>query len=690
MGTLLLRSLIIIFGSTFTAFALVNAASSSASGLVSGYGSWWRDVVTLKVPSSLWDGVLVTAQLAVVSVVAGALIGALLASITRNSTAERVVRSALTPITGLVAPAIVLSVGYWLGDQLGLLSDQTFAGFLDSPADGVRAVLFPAIVLALAVAPGLIVAFRGQSPALAEIGWASAAAPLAGRATTHNQWTLGFPTGPFLLALAVVETIAVPTGLFAQFVDALAPVDAPILLGVVLIVALGGAILSLIRDLFGSRFAPDDTRRLGGTRPRQEGRAGAIAFSVGMVGLAGFVIAALIAVNLRIPESDTALSGPLSDGFLFGSDAAGRDLLSLAVAATGPVLQRALIPAVVASVFGTALALGIRTLGRRADQIIESFSDLLWWPAPLIGLLSVRAFGHGDETLLLIAAMLVPFAMRLARREIVGFNAGIGRRFGGMVALVAAAAFAIDTTIKFLRPPSRVDTGWGQQMAAGADVLGQSVWPALVAGVATLLFSTVLHLVGSYLISSGWAAWLASPEAVIGAADLEAEEIAAAEAAKPKPVVERPALTQGSGAEVDQLDESEQEPTLEVPAVSPHAAVSEYDAATPAPEAVIDLTDADVATDETVALPTEAAPMYAAVGAADIPQSDGQSVWSALETDGHPFSNWADDSSNEQSLPQPQPMVTVPPTIHENASEHPPPPPPPPTAEFIAPPPPPQ
>lgn len=509
------------------------------------FGDWGNLLTTLGTSSPAIEALLITLQLAAAGAAIALVVATVLSLLSRWRAFRDLLRLSVVPLVSLLAPVTAL-MSYWLALKLGIAPTAAFEGLKAGLDSAVTNGWLPSVVLAITMLPGLTALLSRKAPALAELGWASGAAQLASRSAPHGQWTLGLPAGATVLGLAVVESMFAPSGLFGRFATALAPVDSELALVIIFLVSAAGALLSIDVDLLGRSVPKASTHEFAGLRPPTDGRMAAFGFAFGMVGLAALLLAALIGGSLDAGVSALAdpLSSPLSNGYLLGSDADGRDLLNLALAATGSAVPRSLIPAAIASVAGAALAALAYYLERAgrptlAQLVPGAAVDLLWWPAPLFGLLVIAVWGVGDELQLLTSAVLLPVAYRLCRREVLGAPVGAGRRFGGVIALMAAAAFAIDTVLGFIGASSfAIDGNWGTQLASSSETLDSSVWPALVPSMAIVLFAFVLNLAGSYLIASGWSAWLASPEARRAAA--EARDAASATAATPPVPADEP------------------------------------------------------------------------------------------------------------------------------------------------------
>jgi len=565
------------------------------------YLDWGSVITTFRASTEAVDGLLVTLQLASAGAVIALLAAAVLSLLSRWRPFRDLLRLSIVPLVSLLAPVTAL-LSYWLTIKLGAAPAAAFEGIGAGLDAAVTNGWLPAVVVAISMLPGLAALLNRKTPALAELGWASGVAQLASRSAPHGQWTLGLPAGTTVLALAVVESIFAPMGLFGRFAAGLNPVDSELLLAILCIVSAAGALLAIPVDLFGRSAPHDDTHEFAGVRTRTDGRMAAFGFAVGVVGLATLLLAALIGGSLDAGIGALAdpLSSPFSNGYLLGSDGAGRDLFNLALAATGAVLQRALIPAAIASAIGAGLAAVAHNLPRRAAAIPGTLVDLLWWPAPLFGLLIIAIWGVGDELQLLTSTILVPFAYRLSRREVIGAPVGTGRRFGGVISLVAASAFAIDTALGFIAASSYpIDANWGTQLASSSETITSSIWPALVPSVAIVLFGFVLNLAGSYLVASGWTAWLASPEARRAAAEAR-DAATATTAASPVPPEEPStpheplSLLPGSDPEADDPEAGDPEttanpeagdpettanPEADDPAVAPNARNDSFDRA---------------------------------------------------------------------------------------------------------------
>jgi peptide/nickel transport system permease protein len=164
-------------------------------------------------------------------------------------------------------------------------------------------------------------------------------------------------------------------------------------------------------------------------KPRRNRHAfNAVALLSGAV-LLFWLIAALIGPSLMSQGGgsmgEDAVFAPISAAHWFGTDFLGRDVLARVVQGTRYTVGVALSATLLASGFGTLLALLAAASGRWLDAVLSRAIDTLTSvPGKMFALIMVAAFGSSMPTLILTAAIIyLPGAYRIARSLAVNIDA---------------------------------------------------------------------------------------------------------------------------------------------------------------------------------------------------------------------------------------------------------------------------
>lgn len=173
----------------------------------------------------------------------------------------------------------------------------------------------------------------------------------------------------------------------------------------------------------------DSTLILPVKQPRRiRRRINAVALLSGAV-LLFWLIAALIGPTLMsqggASMGEAAVFAPISAAHWFGTDFLGRDVLARVVQGTRYTVGVALSATLLASGFGTLLALLAAASGRWFDAVLSRAIDTLTSvPGKMFALIMVAAFGSSMPTLILTAAIIyLPGAYRIARSLAVNIDA---------------------------------------------------------------------------------------------------------------------------------------------------------------------------------------------------------------------------------------------------------------------------
>ena len=270
----------------------------------------------------------------------------------------------------------------------------------------------------------------------------------------------------------------------------------------------------------GGRQAVASARRLGAQAARKRDIAAASLLAV--ITLVA-VLAPVLAPYDTIQPVGLPQLPPGSPGFLLGTDAIGRDILSRVLVGWESSWFAAL--AVIASglAVGGVIGLTAGTLGGVTDTVLMRVTDgFLALPAPVLAIAVVAALGPGFvHTLIAVGAVWWPFYARIVRGEIRVLRArphveaarlaGAGRLRialrhllpGAIPAAVVTASLDVGNLVLTLAALSFLGLGQPQPTAElGADTarnlpyLLQEWWIPVMPGLAVMLMALAANLAG--------------------------------------------------------------------------------------------------------------------------------------------------------------------------------------------------
>lgn len=211
---------------------------------------------------------------------------------------------------------------------------------------------------------------------------------------------------------------------------------------------------------------------------------------------------------------------------LLGLDGFGRDVLTRILYGGRVSLLVGVGSVLLGGVSGTALGLAAGYAGRRTENVLMRFVDILMaFPSLLLGLIVLAVLGPGlDKMMVAIGIVLVPpFAriahgatLSMARQEFVeaarAVGAGTARILVGhilrnimgelvvMSGLLAASAIRIEAGLSFIglgvSPPTPT---WGNMIREGTPYLINAPWLSVAPGIAILLAVLGFNLFGDAL-----------------------------------------------------------------------------------------------------------------------------------------------------------------------------------------------
>ena len=255
---------------------------------------------------------------------------------------------------------------------------------------------------------------------------------------------------------------------------------------------------------------------------------------VGMIGfvvVAGFVLAALAAPFLGLPDPvarnmTVALKPPGSPGHLLGTDQFGRDLLSRVVWGGRISITVGIIASLVAVGVGVPLGMASGYLGGRVDSLVMRLTDMmLAFPYILLALVVVAARGPGlQNALIAVAITNIPFYLRVTRSIVVtvahqlfvenalAMGATTGRIlrtaiFPAMIPYITVA-FTVSVGWLILEASSLSFLGlgaqpplpeWGAMLADARTYISIAPFVVIIPGLAIFLLVINLNLAGDTL-----------------------------------------------------------------------------------------------------------------------------------------------------------------------------------------------
>ncbi len=247
--------------------------------------------------------------------------------------------------------------------------------------------------------------------------------------------------------------------------------------------------------------------------------------------LAGVIVAAVLGPYLT-PYDPTAqnllsrLQPPGASGHVFGTDALGRDILSLIIMGARPALFVSVAAAAIAAVVGVFAGMTAGFRGGRFGDLLLSLTNIqLAFPFFLLAVTVVGILRPSTPLVIAVIALgsWVPFArvtyadtQQLRELEFIeavrvmrGSNLRIVFRPllpNVLPNIVVLSTFAIGTAIVMesglsfvgLGVPSETPT-WGRMLSEGRDYMDSAWWLTMFPGLAILLLVLVINVIGEQL-----------------------------------------------------------------------------------------------------------------------------------------------------------------------------------------------
>jgi peptide/nickel transport system permease protein len=277
-----------------------------------------------------------------------------------------------------------------------------------------------------------------------------------------------------------------------------------------------------------SAVTPRDIARAGATR---RSRGSKIKIITGVICTLLVVVPVVFAAVLPIPDPTTQdLSRrrlpPLSEGHLFGTDALGRDLLSLVLHGGQVSITVGVLAVTVSGIIGVVLGSSAGFFGGWADAVISRLAEAqMALPLLMMLLLVVALFGPSLPVItFVIAIALWPEVARLTRslvlveREkpyiaaarVLGLHRtqillrhilpNIVKQVSLVVLLLLAQAVLLESALSYLGAgPERPFATWGRIISDGQDYITTSWWLVTLPGFVIVLLVLGVNLLGDGL-----------------------------------------------------------------------------------------------------------------------------------------------------------------------------------------------
>ena len=277
-----------------------------------------------------------------------------------------------------------------------------------------------------------------------------------------------------------------------------------------------------------SAVTPRDIARAGATR---RSRAAHVKLWIGAVCSLVVVVPILLAQVLPLPDPNAQdLSQrrlpPLSEGHLFGTDALGRDLLSLILHGGQVSLVVGILAVTVSGLIGIVLGSAAGFFGEAVDSVVSRLLEAqMSLPLLMMLLLVVALFGPSLPVIILVIAVAQwPEVARLTRslvlveREkpyvaaarVLGLHRlqilaryiipNIIKQASLVIFLLLAQAVLLESALAYLGAgPQRPFATWGRIISDGQDYITTSWWLVTLPGLVIVLLVVGVNLLGDGL-----------------------------------------------------------------------------------------------------------------------------------------------------------------------------------------------
>ncbi len=274
-----------------------------------------------------------------------------------------------------------------------------------------------------------------------------------------------------------------------------------------------------------SAARPVDLARAGATR---RSRAARVKLRIGTVCALLVVVPVLLAQVLPLPNpslQDLAARRlpPLTDGHLFGTDALGRDLLSLILHGGQVSLAIGLLAVSVSGLIGIVLGSAAGFFGGNVDSIVSRLLEAqMSLPLLMMLLLVVALFGPSLPVITAVIAIAqwpevarVTRSLVLVEREkpyvaaarVLGLHRvqilarhiipNIIKQASLVIFLLLAQAVLLESALAYLGAgPQRPFATWGRIISDGQDYITTSWWIVTLTGLVIVLLVVGVNLIG--------------------------------------------------------------------------------------------------------------------------------------------------------------------------------------------------
>ena len=277
-----------------------------------------------------------------------------------------------------------------------------------------------------------------------------------------------------------------------------------------------------------SAVTPRDVTRAGATR---RSRAARIKLRLGAVCTLLVVVPVLLAQVLPLPDPSTQNLAarrlpPLSEGHLFGTDALGRDLLSLILHGGQVSLAIGILAVTVSGIIGIVLGSAAGFFGGAIDSVVSRLLEAqMSLPLLMMLLLVVALFGPSLAVITAVIAIAQwPEVARLTRSlvlverekpyvaaarvlglhrlQILGRHVipNIIKAASLVIFLLLAQAVLLESALSYLGAgPQRPFATWGRIISDGQDYTTTSWWLVTLPGLVIVLLVVGVNLLGDGL-----------------------------------------------------------------------------------------------------------------------------------------------------------------------------------------------
>lgn len=239
------------------------------------------------------------------------------------------------------------------------------------------------------------------------------------------------------------------------------------------------------------------------------------------------VFAPMVAPHDPLEQDSSIRLSPIgTSGYWLGTDGNGRDILSRLIYGSRTALMIAVVPVIVAAVFGLAMGLAAGYFGGWTDTILMRFADILFaFPAILLAIAIVAVLGPSLlNAMMALAIVFIPAFARLVRASVLSLKyrefviaskasgATSGRIIGRHILVNALPTIIVFATLQtgqmiifgaalsFLglgvQPPT---PDWGTMANDGRNSMLVAPWVTTLPGLAIFFVAVAFNMLGDGL-----------------------------------------------------------------------------------------------------------------------------------------------------------------------------------------------